>query len=79
MNKEQYCAGCRNDYYNHDGNGMGGGKCWSLKEAKVVTRYRLGWWTQPLNAKCFRKVKTLDCHSAPGKYAHYKELPAHCR
>lgn len=77
--KQRYCSGCRNDYYNHDGNGMNGGKCWSLKDAEVVTRYKIGWWTQPLNAQCFTKVKTLDCHSAPGKYGLYKELPEHCR
>ena len=44
-----------------------------------VTRYKIGWWTQPLNAQCFTKVKTLDCHSAPGKYGLYKQLPEHCR
>jgi hypothetical protein len=79
--KEQYCAGCRNDFYNHRSEpGFDGAtKCWSLNDATVVTRYRIGWWTQPTSAKAFQKVTTLDCHHAPGQYAHYKELPEHCR
>jgi hypothetical protein len=77
-NKQQYCSGCRNDFYN-DHNDIGVKQCWSLKDAEVVTRYRIGWWTQPTSAKAFQKVTTLDCHHATGRYAHYKELPEHCR
>jgi hypothetical protein len=75
MDKEQFCAGCRNDYYNHDGNGMDGGKCWSLKDAQVVTRYRLHWWTAPTVPGAYTEVQTLDCHHEPGQFAFHKELP----
>jgi len=80
-NKQQYCSGCCNDFYNHRNEpGFDGAtKCWSLKDAKVVTRYRIGWWVEPTSARTFEKVKTLDCHHATGRYAHYKELPGHCR
>lgn len=67
------CRGCRDDFYN----GQGASECWSFKDAKVVTRYRIDWWTQPTTRSAFTKVATLDCHYAPGKYGHYKELPAH--
>lgn len=79
----KYCNGCRDDFYNTGRDDFGGSgdtqshvrECWSLKTAKVVTRYRLGWWTQPTSRKAFAKVKTHDCHHAPGRYAHYKALP----
>ena len=76
-NKQKHCSGCRDDFYNHRGSpGFDGAtKCWSLKDAKVVTRYRLGWWTAPTEDGAFTKIKTLDCHHAPGRYALYKELP----
>lgn len=73
--QEKYCSGCRDDYYNHGGNGFNGGKCWSLKDATVVTRYQLHWWTAPTVPGAFTKVQTNLCHHAPGKYAFYKELP----
>ena len=65
------CSGCRSDYYN----GQGANECWSYKSAKVCTRFRIGWWTQPDKPRAFQKVTTLDCHHAPGQYAHYKKLP----
>lgn len=72
----KYCAGCRDDYYNHGGNGMDGKGCWSLKDAKVVTRYRIHWWTQPTVPGAFTKVRTNSCHYATGRYAHYEALPS---
>jgi hypothetical protein len=79
--KQQYCAGCRDDFYNHrDEPGFDGAtKCWSLKDAEVVTRYRIHWWTAPTNVSVFQKVKTLDCHHEPGQFAFFKELPEHLR
>ena len=65
------CKGCREDYYN----GTGAEECWSYKSAKVVTRFRIGWWTQPDTPGAFTKVKTLKCHFAPGQYGHYDQLP----
>lgn len=67
------CQGCRNDFYN-DKNPLGVKACWSLKKAKVVTRYRIGWWTTPSDTS-HTKVRTYDCHHAPGKYAMEKSLP----
>lgn len=67
---QQHCGGCHNDFYNRDGN-----TCWSLKDAKVVTRYRLGWWTTPDTSGAFTKIKTYDCHHEPGQSAFYKKLP----
>jgi hypothetical protein len=71
------CAGCRNDYYNHEGKrrGQSPNGCYSLPDAKVVTRFRLGWWTRPDTKGAFSRVTTLSCHYAPGRYSHFKELP----
>ncbi len=67
------CHGCRNDFYNGK-NDLGVKQCWSLKGAKVVTRYRIGWWTTPSNTS-HKKVRTYDCHHSPGNYAMEKSLP----
>jgi len=72
------CIGCRADFYNGK-NDLGVTECWHLKTAKVVTRYRLGWWTSPDTSGSFTKIRTLDCHHAPGQYALYKKLPAFAR
>lgn len=70
--KQKYCAGCGDDFYNHRGDGQ---KCWDLPKAKVVTRYKLGWWTQPDWKGAFAKVETLSCHHERGKFAFYEKLP----
>ena len=74
--KRVLCAGCRDNYYNGN-NPHGVSECWRLKSARKVTRYRIGWWTQPTSAEAFKKVTTLHCHSAPGRYAHFERLPDH--
>jgi hypothetical protein len=71
----KHCSGCRDDFYNGQ-NELGVKECWSLKSAKVVTRYRLGWWTTPDTPGAFTKVKTNSCHHAPGRYAMYEKLPS---
>lgn len=68
------CSGCRDDYYNRGGH-SNTGRCWLLENAKLVTRYRLGWWTAPTERGAYAKVETYDCHHAPGQYALHKELP----
>jgi hypothetical protein len=72
--KVHLCEGCRNNFYNQAGNSTTG-RCWSMENAKVVTRYRLGWWTQPTQPGAYAKVTTLSCHHAPGQYALHEELP----
>lgn len=73
--KQPFCRGCRDDFYNEAGNAMNGKHCWSLPDAQVVTRFRIGWWTAPTVPRAYEKVTTLSCHHAPGKYAMHKELP----
>ena len=68
------CRGCREDFYNEPGNSTSG-ECWLFKAATVVTRYRIGWWTRPTAPGAFTEVTTLNCHSEPGRFAFYKELP----
>ena len=72
--KQSYCEGCRNDFYNKPGNSTSG-HCWSLDNAKIVTRYRLGWWTRPDEPGAFKKVTTLSCHHEPGQFAFQESLP----
>ncbi len=74
----KYCNGCRDDFYNINTD-FGKGECWTLETAKIVTRYKLGWWTPPKSKDNFTKVKTYNCNNASGKYVLYKELPKHIK
>ena len=76
QDKLKLCVGCRDNFYN-DNNPLGVKRCWSFANAKVVTRYRIGWWTQPTVPGAYTKVQTLNCHHAPGQYALH-ERPAEC-
>lgn len=71
-NKRRYCAGCDNDFYNGH-NELGVRQCWHLASARVVWRWRIGWWTQPARG-AYRRVRTLTCHSAPGRYAQVETI-----
>lgn len=75
--KDQYCRGCQDDFYNHRGDGAG--PCWNLKDAEVVTRYRIHWWSPQDTARNYTRVTTLSCHYAPGRYSFQKDLPEHLR
>lgn len=75
MSDRKHCIGCDQDFYNGREN-FTGRDCWSRKDAKVVTRFKLEWWTQPDAPGAFQKVQTHDCHTERGKYAFYKELPS---
>ena len=45
MNR-RHCAGCRNDFYNGN-NKLGVKECWSLADAKLVSRIPVGYWESP--------------------------------
>ncbi len=76
--KRCYCAGCRDDFYNGHNN-LGVHECWSLAKARIVTRYRIGWWTDPASPEAFTRVTTLSCHHAPGRYGLYDRPPSFAR
>jgi len=78
MDKKELCQGCRNEFYNGQ-NDLGIKECWSFRDSKVVSRFKIGWWTPQDKASNFHKVQTLTCHHAPGKYALSEELPQHLR
>jgi hypothetical protein len=67
------CRGCYDDFYNHPGP-HGAKECWSLKDAEVVTRWRIGWWASPVRENA-EKVTTLDCHREPGQFGFLRERP----
>lgn len=76
MKETEYCKGCKDDFYNANNN-LGIDKCWLLDTAKIVTLYKIGWWTPPDSKANFTKIKTYNCHHASGIYALYTKLPDH--
>jgi hypothetical protein len=48
---KKHCIGCRDNYYNQEGNSTTG-ECWSLKNARIIRRkkvpiYQAPPWNQP--------------------------------
>jgi hypothetical protein len=60
--KSKMCSGCTSNYYNGN-NPHGIKECWNLKSAKLVTRYKIWWWTPMDKASNFEEVKVLSCYS----------------
>jgi len=75
---KQYCVGCDDDYYNQWHNSTTG-ECWSFKTARLVKRFRIGWWTRPERLDCFTEVTTNSCHKEAGRFAFMEQLPAHLK
>lgn len=73
---KEMCRGCRDDFYN-DHNPHGVRECWSYAKARVVRRFKLGWWTTPTTPGAFQEVETLTCHHRPGQYAFSESLPSY--
>lgn len=68
------CAGCRDDFYNHSSLAMGG-CCWSLKDAKIATRFRQHV-SLPTIAANIKRVRVPSCYRQQG-FVHMDSLPAH--
>jgi hypothetical protein len=73
MRDTRACSGCREDFYNH--RGADAGSCWSLKEAKLVTKYRIYFMTPPTQKGAFTKVRVPDCYRQVNNGIFYDRLP----
>lgn len=62
IEKKNHCSGCRDNFYNGNNN-IGVKECWNLQSAKLVTRYKIYWWTPMDKASNFTEVKVLDCYN----------------
>jgi len=76
--KRSACAGCRDNFYNGGGNSTTG-HCWSLPEAKMVWRWRIGMQTPMDRRDRFTRVKVHNCFHGEGPYRDIflKRLPSH--
>ena len=70
----KHCHGCEDDFYNGH-NPMNVKKCWGLKTARLITRYRIGTWTVPTQSGAFTEVKAPTCYHAKGEH-YYEKLPS---
>ena len=61
--KKKRCLGCRNNFYNGN-NQYGIQECWSLQEAKLVLKRRVGMSERPPWTS--RPVKVFDCRHEDG-------------
>lgn len=65
MNKSN-CIGCRNNFYNGN-NDLGVSECWSLKSAKIITRYQIYSHT-PTYKENFIKTRKPSCYHQQGVF-----------
>ena len=72
------CAGCYNDRYNDRVNFDGLRQCFSLRDAKVVTRFEIHRDTPMDRKDRFKRVQRPTCYHAPPMW-YYDELPEHLR
>ncbi len=77
MNTTAHCSGCRNNFYNGNNN-LGVARCWSLKDAKMVTKFRLSCSTPMWNREAYLKVRVPSCYHESG-YVHLKEIPDYAK
>jgi hypothetical protein len=75
--KLKHCRGCGNDFYN----GEGAKECWSLKDAKLITRYAIGLWTPMDSARNLHEVRKFDCYHERGssRTVYMNAVPDHLR
>lgn len=71
--KLRMCVGCTENFYNGN-NSIGVSECWMLKSARVVKKWRIGYWDSPTIPGIFQQVKVLNCRHEKG-YALYTQLP----
>lgn len=75
---KKHCVGCRNNIYN-----CGDRNCWHLKNAKVVTKYKIHMDAPMGERKNFKKVRIPDCFYGGGysgdRHAYVSEIPATAR
>ena len=73
MKSNTHCSGCRNNFYNGH-NDLGVSECWSLPDAKLVTKYCIPS-NVPMNIKsAYVKVKVPNCYHKTG-YAYLERIP----
>lgn len=75
---KKYCVGCRDNFYNGN-NDLGVKECWKLKNAKLKTKYAIGWWIPMDRKDNFIKVKKPSCYHQPGQTAYLDEIPKHLK
>jgi hypothetical protein len=73
METTKHCPGCRNDFYNGN-NELGVKRCWSLKDAKLVTRFRLSINTPMSQKSGYVKTRVPDCYHENG-FVYLNEIP----
>jgi hypothetical protein len=73
MKTAKHCSGCRDDFYNGK-NPQGVEVCWSLKGAKLVTRYRLHINTPCNHRAGYHKARVPTCYHERG-YVYVDAIP----
>lgn len=71
------CIGCRDDFYNGK-NPYGIPECWMLKDAEIVTRFRLSIDTPMNQRRGYAEVRVPKCYRKKG-YVHVDQIPGYAK
>lgn len=75
MTDKSKCIGCYNNFYNGNNN-LGVSECWSLKTAKMQTRFRISV-NSPMGTRGnYVKVRKPSCYRENG-YVHIAAIPSY--
>jgi hypothetical protein len=72
MIPREACRGCYDDFYNK----TDGARCWSAKDGRMMTRYRIHFMTAPTEPGAFTKVKAPSCYRQVNSYVYRDALPS---
>lgn len=74
MMDKRHCVGCKDNFYN-----CGDRECWSLKNARLITRYRIHMDAPMGKRSNFTKVTVPNCFYGGGysgdQYALVNSIP----
>lgn len=79
---KKHCSGCKNNFYNGN-NHFGIKECWSLRDAKLVTKYRIHM-NAPMNVKSnYIRVRIPNCFCGGGYsgtgYTEVEKIPSYAK
>lgn len=73
----EHCDGCRDNFYNGH-NDLGVQRCWGLRTAVLITRYRLSIHTPMDQRSAYQKVTRPGCYHETG-FVHIAAIPDYAR
>lgn len=70
MIPREACRGCYDDFYNRPES-----RCWSAKDGRMMTRYKIHYLTAPTEKGAYTEVRKPSCYRTPNSFVYHNRLP----